>query len=221
MRGQDRRRWTAGTDTSVTLAEENAQPGSDAPADRSAVEQLRAWIGIGTQSVGGGPATLYLIRLVFIGRKHWLTERQFFEDWTLAKLSPGVTLIALTALLGRRIGARRGIVLALGGLLVPAGVITAALTGGIGLVENEPAVKAALSGMGPVTVGMMLGLTTMLARSAVRPWPAAVLDLALIGLAVGAGFLSSASPVVVILAGAVVGSLFLGQPKPPESPLNG
>lgn len=205
----------------MTAADEDMSPGSGAPADRSTADQLRVWTSIGTQSIGGGPATLYLMRRILIGRKNWLTERQFFEDWTLAKLSPGVTLIALTALLGKRVGGRRGVALALGGLLVPAGLITVALTGAISQVEGQPAVKAALSGMGPVTVGMMLGLTTVLARSAVRHGPTAVFDLALMGLAMGAGLVSSASPVVVILAGALIGSVFLGQDKPPEAPLSG
>jgi chromate transporter len=204
----------------VSADDPDAPPSSAPPASRSPGDQLRAWIGIGTQSVGGGPATLYLIRQVLIGRKRWLTERDFFEDWTLAKLSPGVTLIALTALLGRRIGGSRGVALALGGMLIPAGLITAVLTGAIGVIENEPVVKAALLGMGPVTVGMMLGLTTMLARSAVRSGLAAVIDLALVGLAVGAGLVTSASPIVIIGAGALVGALFLGQPRPPDPPIN-
>ena len=37
-----------------------------------------------------------------------------------------------------------------------AAVITAAMTAGYALVRDEPAVQAALSGIGPVTIGLML-----------------------------------------------------------------
>src|SRR4029078_11289019 len=131
--------------------------------------------------------------------------------WTLSRLSPGVTLIALTALLGRRLGGLPGVAYAIGGMLVPAAVITVILTGALVAANDVPAVVAALAGMGPVTVGMMLGLTVMLARSAIRPGRARFADMTLVGIAVVVGFVAPASPVIVILSGGLIGALFLGQ----------
>ncbi len=198
----------------------NPQPGAAPPSEPSPGEQLRAWSSIGTQSLGGGSATLYLMRKILVVRKRWLTEAEFLEDWTLSRLSPGVHLIALTALLGRRIGRRRGIALSLGGLLIPAALITAALTGAFDLLESQPAVRAALDGMGPVTIGMMIGLTAILARSAVRAGPVVIFDLALLTVAVLVGFLGPASPIIVIIGGGVIGALFLGQDTPPDTPVD-
>src|SRR5262245_30279951 len=84
----------------------------------SALHQLKSWTSIATQSVGGGSATLYLMRRTLIARKRWLTNYGFLEDWTLSRLSPGVTLIALTALLGKRLGGWSGVAYAIGGMLV-------------------------------------------------------------------------------------------------------
>jgi chromate transporter len=182
----------------------------------SALDQLKIWTSIATQSVGGGSATLYLMRRTLIGRKHWLTNYEFLEDWTLSRLSPGVTLIALTALLGKRLGGWSGVAYSIGGMLVPAAVITVILTGALVAVDDVPAIIAALEGMGPVTVGMMLGLTIMLARSAIRPGRARFADMTLVGVAVVVGFAFPSSPVAVILAGGVIGALFLGQGPEPE-----
>jgi chromate transport protein ChrA len=85
-------------------------------------------------------------------------------------------------------------------------------------VEDDPGVRAALDGMGPATIGMMLGLTVMLARSAIRPGKAAMLDVALLGAALVVGFVSPASPIIVIVAGGVVGALLLGEATPPDTP---
>jgi chromate transporter len=193
------------------------QSGTPVPA-LSALDQLKIWTSIATQSVGGGSATLYLMRRTLVARRRWMTDYEFLEDWTLSRISPGVTLIALTALLGRRLGGRPGVAYAIGGMLVPAAIITVILTGALVATDDVPAVVAALSGMAPVTVGMMLGLTVVLARSALRPPPARFADLTVVIGAVIIGFVAPASPVIVILAGGVIGTLFLGQGPAPETP---
>jgi chromate transporter len=192
----------------------------DAPArpaaPRSIRSQLAAWLTIGTQSFGGGSATLYLMRRVLIDQRRWMTEQEFVEDWALSRVSPGVSAIALTALLGRRVGGRRGVVLAIGGMLVPAAGITAILTALFGLVADQPVVAAALAGMGPATIGMMLGMTIFMARSVVRRDRRATADLGLAGAALVIGFVAPTNPVVVLLGGAAVGSFLLGQRSEPE-----
>lgn len=184
----------------------------------SALQQLRAWFVAGTQSVGGGASTLYLMRSILVGRG-WLSDREFLQEWTLSRLSPGNHLTALAALLGQRIGGRRGVVLALGGLLIPSAVITIALTGGFGVIRDDAAVQSALAGVAPVTIGMMLGITAYLLRSVMNPVSLAlVADIALFGAAIVAGFLIPSATIAVIVAGALLGILFLGRDElPPET----
>lgn len=194
----------------------NGRGATGARQPRSIRDQLAVWLTVGTQSFGGGSATLYLLRRVLIDQRGWMTEREFVEDWSLSRVSPGVSAIALTALLGRRVGGWRGVVLAIGGMLVPAAFITAVLTATFGLVANEPVVAAALAGMGPATIGMMLGMTTFMARSVIRRDRRAVADLALMSVALVIGFVAPTNPVIVLLAGAVVGSLLLGHGGEPD-----
>jgi chromate transporter len=160
-----------------------------------------------------------MLRSVLVGRHGWLSMREFVQDWTLSRLSIGNHLAALAALIGQRIGGRRGVVLAVVGLLVPAGAITALMTGGYGLIRDQPAIQAALAGIAPVTIGMMLAISSMLIRTIVGPrsWRL-VFDLAVFLVAAGAGFLVSGSTIAVIISGAVIGVLFLGRDDvPPES----
>lgn len=200
----------------------DAEPGSPRARPNRAWEQLHDWIVIGTQSVGGGASTLYLMRAILVGRRNWLTMREFVQDWTLSRLSIGNHLTALAALIGQRIGGGRGVALAVAGLLIPSGIITAILTGGFGLIRDQPAIQSALAGIAPVTIGMMLGISFMLVRTIISPrsWML-VVDLLVFTAAAAAGFLVSGSTMLVIIAGAVIGTLFLGRDEVPPETIEG
>jgi chromate transporter len=180
------------------------------------LRQLRAWVAIGSQSVGGGPSTLYLMRSILV-RNGWVDLREFMQDWTLSRLSPGNTLTALSALLGHRIGGRQGVPVALIGMLVPSAIITMVLTGGFGLIRNDPAIQSALAGVAPITIGMMLGITGVLLRSVLQPISFAfVADAAVFVGAFIAGWLVPGATIVIIVTGAVLGALLLGRSELPQ-----
>ena len=180
-------------------------------------QQLRTWIAAGTQSVGGGASTLYLMRASMI-RRGWLSDREFLQEWTLSRISLGNHLTALAALIGHRLDGRRGVALALAGLLIPSALITIALTGAFELIRDDPAVVAVLAGVGPTTIGMMLGITTVLLRSVVTPvMPRVLLDGAVFVSAVAAGFLIPGATIAVIVTGAVIGVGFMGREELPPS----
>lgn len=152
------------------------------------------------------------MRLFMVDRKRWMTQREFLEDWALSRLSPGVHMVALAGLLGRRVDGPRGAALAVLGMMLPAGLICMALTAGYGLVRDEPLVRAALAGVGPVTVGLTIGVTYALAKTAVRQGRRAIFDWLVVVASAAAGFLVP-SPFVVIVAGALIGALLLGRER--------
>jgi chromate transporter len=116
------------------------------------------WLGLGFQSFGGGAATLALIRRAAVDKYGWLTPDDFMRDWALSQVSPGINLLGITTLIGRRVLGIPGIVIALFGLLLPSCVITVLITACYAHFEGAPAVRAALRGVIPATVGV--GLVT-------------------------------------------------------------
>jgi chromate transporter len=188
------------------------------PPTPSAREQLRAWIAIGTQSIGGGSSTLYLMRQRLVDGGRWMTMAAFFQDWTISRLTPGMSMIALAALLGRRMGGLRGAAISVGGMLIPAGIITALLTAGYGLIRDQPVVQSALLGMGSVTIGLTIGVNSNLARTAVRSGRRGLIDLALSAVAVVVGLLEPGSPLPVILGSLVIGGILLRYEVPRREP---
>jgi chromate transporter len=183
------------------------------PAAASLGELARAWLVIGTQSVGGGPSSVYLMRRELVERRAWLTHREFLEDWALAKLSLGINLIALSGLEGMRVAGARGVAVALAAFLIPSGIITAVMTAGYTAVQSEALVRAALAGAGPVIAGMTIGVAYTFAAQAVRRGWRGVADRAYAAAVVAVGLLGAVSPVALIGAGIVIGVLFMrGEP---------
>lgn len=142
--------------------------------------------------------------------------------WNLCVLTPGINLVALTVLIGRKLGGAWGIVVSLSGLLLPSATITCLLTAGFASVQHVAVVQAMLRGVVPATAGIMLlvglnfalplmrrgyknGMLYLLASSALM----LVCTLAVI--------LLKLSVIVVILGAAVLGALFFSS-KPASPP---
>jgi chromate transporter len=177
-------------------------------------ELAKIFIAVGTQSVGGGASTLFLLRRFLVERRQLISEREFNEAWALCQLSPGIHLVALASLLGQRIAGWRGVIVAVSGMMVPAAIITVAMTAAYGLIADHPLAHAALAGMAPATGGMTIGLAIVLVRGARRHGVRAVVDYALVITAFAVLLLTTVSSVLVIVAAATFGALFLGRERP-------
>ncbi len=183
---------------------------------------FRIWASIGLQSFGGGASTTLLIQRAFIEKHRWLSMEEFTHLWNLCILTPGINLIALTVLIGRKLGGPWGIVISLAGLLVPSAVITCLLTVGFKTVENVPAVQAILRGVVPATGGIMLlvglNFALPLIRRGYKEGVLFLLASSVLMIACAlAVILLKLSVIVVVLGAALLGALFFS-PRP-ASPL--
>jgi chromate transporter len=173
---------------------------------------FRTWAGIGLQSFGGGASTTFLIQRTFIEKHKWLTIEEFAYFWNLCVLTPGINLIAVTVLIGRKLGGVGGIAVSLAGLLLPSALITCLLTVGFKSVEHIPAVQAILRGVVPATGGIMLLVGLNFALPLVRRgYKEGIFYLlisgALIIVFALAVILLKLSVIVVVLSAVVLGAL--------------
>jgi len=116
---------------------------------------FRVWATIGLQSFGGGASTTFLIQRTFIEKYDWMTMEEFTHFWSLSILAPGINLLGLTILMGRKLGGSWGIVVSLAGLLLPSAAITCILVALFKQIENIPAVQMVLRGIIPATGAIM------------------------------------------------------------------
>lgn len=117
---------------------------------------LRVWFMLGLQSFGGGMATLFLIRRTSVEKYHWLSAEEFTSDWALCQAAPGINLLCMTILIGRRVAGLSGALAALLGLMFPCVTLTVVMTALYADARNLPVVQAALRGVVPATVGLGL-----------------------------------------------------------------
>ena len=144
-----------------------------------------------------------------------MSAREFGEAWALSQLSPGIHLVALAGLIGRRAGGWRGVVAAVAGMMIPAAAITVALTAGYELIAASPIARAALAGVAPVTGGMTIATAGLLVRASARHGRTHfAIDVAVsLAFVVAAAFLGVPT-LAAIGAGALIGALALGRERP-------
>ena len=124
----------------------------------------RVWLLLGLQSFGGGTATLFLIRRAVVEQRGWLSPEVFTRDWALCQAAPGINLLCMTILIGRRVAGGAGALVAMLGLLLPSVTITILMTALYADLRHQPLVQAALRGVVPATVGLGLLLTVNMAH---------------------------------------------------------
>lgn len=181
----------------------------------------RIWAGIGMQSFGGGASTQLLIRRAFVDRYRWVGDDEFGRFWSLCQLTPGINLIALTILIGRKLGGPWGIVVSLAGLLLPSAAITCLLAAGFATVQHSATVHHILRGVVPATAGIMavvaLDFARPVARGARRDGPIALYaGIVLVTAGALAIIVAGLSAIVLLLGMALLGALLFRRRAAPS-----
>jgi len=146
-----------------------------------------------------------------------MSPREFGEAWALSQLSPGIHLVALAGLIGRRAAGWRGVIASVAGMMIPAAVITVALTAAYGVIAASPLARAALAGVAPVTGGMTIATAALLVRASARRGPLHLAtDIAVCVAALGASIFLGVPTLAAIGAGAAIGALALGRERRPS-----
>ncbi len=189
---------------------------------------LRLWSGIGLKSFGGGASTQLLIRRNFVDERGWIGDAELAHLWNLCQFTPGINLISLTILIGRKLGGTRGIVASVLGMLVPSAIVTCCLTAGFEALRHSAALHAILRGVVPATAGIMAVVAVGFARPVLVPvWkegPASLLvSLLLIVATALAIVVLKVSVIVVVVIVALLGAAFFTSrnvTEPPVLPLD-
>lgn len=194
-----------------------AQPQPPRPNTR---QLFGIWAVIGLQSFGGGASTTLLIQRTFIERRQWLMMEEFTRLWSLCLLTPGINLIAVTALIGKKLGGTRGIIASLAGMLLPSATITCLLAALFVRVEHLAVVQAALRGVVPATAGIMALVAVNFAQPIIRARTAAGplylwICAALVLIFAVAIIVWNVSAIVIVLSAALLGVAFFA---PRETP---
>lgn len=175
---------------------------------------LRTFLAISLRSWGGGTATIYNMHRDLVQRG-WITSAQFTLDFGLSRLVPGINLLATSVMLGYRLHGVLGSGVCLMGLMLPASLVTLALTMGFAELTSNPIGGAVVRGVVPVTAALTFALAYETAVGIIPrgEWRAS----ALMGCYAIASFVLvtafQVSVALVIVAGVLAGALFFAPPR--------
>src|ERR1051325_9519319 len=142
----------------------------------------------------GGPAIMGSLQVELQQRRRWVSKERFLEGLAVANMVPGATATQLAIFLAYARGGWWSALL--GGIcfVVPAFVIMLALTIAYATVGVTPLARSALSGLGPVVIGLFTIALYRLGKTAASTVPAMV-----IGAAAAAASASARLGIVSIL----------------------
>jgi chromate transporter len=162
------------------------------------------FFGVGAFSFGGGLSMLAFMQEQVVNQMHWLTAREFLDGLALGQLTPGPILM-LAAFVGYKLAGIVGALAAAVAIFLPSFLLMLALLPWLARIKQWQWMRAALKGVVPAVIGVLVvALGGML--------PAAVTDVftALIVIAtVAALHVWRVGPLPPMLAGAAAG--FIGR----------
>lgn len=163
-------------------------------------------------SWGGGPASLALMQRETVSAG-WITPDEFADAVALGNAIPGPIAPQVSAYVGYRLAGVSGAVTAAAGTVLPTTLLMLVMITLFFGVRNSPAVRAMLTAVRPVVVGLLLWTAFDMAasvfgvrqagwtRSLLAGWDKALIVLASFGLLT----FTSINPVFIIIAAALLG----------------
>ena len=156
---------------------------------------------VGVMTFGGGYAMLPILQREVVENKGWTTEEELADYFAIGQCTPGIIAVNTATFIGQKNKGVPGGIIATLGLVFPSLVIISLLAGVITTFSHLAWVNHAFGGIRVCVCVLILNAVIKLFKKAVIDAPTAVIFLA---VALGS-FFKLASPVVFVLAAAVLG----------------
>ena len=162
---------------------------------------------------GGGPSMIPLVRAEVVEGRGWLTPEVFLDAFAFGSALPGPIVTKLAFFIGHHVAGWPGAFAALLGASLPTLLLMLIVIGLLTRAKDNKALGAAIGGIRPIVVALLLLVAWDFAPAALRvgagagglvsllPWVVAAVSLV-------ATLKFKLHPVVLIVAGAAVGMLF-------------
>lgn len=157
---------------------------------------------IGLFTFGGGYAMLPLLQREIVEKKHWATEEELLDYFAVGQCTPGIIAVNTATFVGFKEKKLSGAVFATLGIVSPSLVIITVIAALLSNFAHIAAVQNAFA-------GIRVAVCVLILNSIVKLWKKSVVDKLTLGVFIavflGSVLLSHVSPVVFIVAAAVLG----------------
>ena len=158
---------------------------------------------IGIFTFGGGFAMIPLIEREIIERRGWIVKEEFLELLTVAQSAPGPIALNTAVFVGYKMRGYAGAIAATLGVVVPSFSVILLVAMFFTNIRHNPVVEAAFKGMRPAVVALIVAPMINILRG--MGWWVALIALA-VGIAV---WYFGVSPIILLIAGALVGAAYV------------
>lgn len=161
-----------------------------------------AFFRIGLFTFGGGYAMLPLLQREIVEKKHWATEEELLDYFAVGQCTPGIIAVNTATFVGFKEKKLSGAIFATLGVVSPSLVIITVIAELLSNFAHIAAVQNAFA-------GIRVAVCVLILNSIVKLWKKSVVDKLTLGVFIavfiGSVLLSHVSPVVFIVAAAVLG----------------
>ena len=175
---------------------------------RLSLAQLFADIFKAGCAFGGGLGVLCLLQEQLVTLRRILPDKELLTLWSIGRIMPSGTMTAVAVAVGHRLAGFPGTVVALVAMILPGFLCVVILTIAYGWLAHGSVLEYINATLLPAAVGIIVVSAVRLGRPIFR----LSLDLLLAAASCAVALLPDVSPAVVILAGGIVGALFLRRP---------
>ena len=157
---------------------------------------------VGVMTFGGGYAMLPILQREVVENKGWATEEELTDYFAIGQCTPGIIAVNTATFIGQKNKGTSGGIIATLGLVFPSLVIISLLAGVITTFSHLAWVNHAFGGIRVCVCVLILNAVVKLFKKAVIDTPTMAIFIA---VTLGSYFLTFLSPVVFVLAAAVLG----------------
>jgi chromate transporter len=118
---------------------------------------------------GSGYVLVSLLRGTFVDDLGWLTEQQVIDAVAAGQITPG-PLFSTATFIGYDVGGFTGAAVATVGIFLPAFLFVALAAPLLPRIAGQPSIMDLLHGVSLAAIGLLVGVTIVLARSVLDSW---------------------------------------------------
>lgn len=168
---------------------------------RDYLEILWAFMKVGALTFGGGYAMLPILQREIVEKKGWATDAEVMDYYAMGQCLPGIIMVNTSVFVGRKYKGVAGGVIAAVGAALPSLIIITVIAICLTAFADLPVVKNAFAGIRVCVVVLIINAIVKLWGKAMVDWKCLVIFALVCGLSVFTDW----SPVVFVLASALVG----------------
>lgn len=155
---------------------------------------------VGCVLYGGGYVLLAFLQRDLVERNQWITSQQLLDAIAIGQVTPGPVFTTAT-FVGYLIAGHAGAIAGTVGIFLPAFVLVWLINPFVPKLRQSPLMSGFLDGLNAASLGLMAGVTIILARAAVFDWVTLVVAMA----SAIAVFRFKLNSVWLILGGGMIG----------------